>query len=176
MAQGKEADDRPAPLGGHPTGEDPPTPRARHLTGWLIIAGIAAFCLAVIWMTTTFDRVPPILRRGMQPADFPQLIAGLILLLTGLLAWRDRPAAEEPMRRAVWVTIALLAGFALLTMGDLFLALGAFAAALSASWGERRIVMLALVGLVVPAGIFFLFDQVFEIRFPHGLLTSLWYG
>lgn len=32
------------------------------------------------------------------------------------------------------------------------------------------------VGLVMPVAIFFLFDQVFEIRFPRGLLTNLWYG
>ena len=51
-----------------------------------------------------------------------------------------------------------------------------FAAALTFYWGERRPLMLATVGLVMPLAIFFLFDQVFEIRFPRGLLTNLWYG
>jgi hypothetical protein len=35
---------------------------------------------------------------------------------------------------------------------------------------------LGLVAIVSPALVFFLFDMVFRIRFPRGLLTNLWYG
>jgi len=66
--------------------------------------------------------------------------------------------------------------FVLLTQIDLFLALGLFAAGLSIYWGERRLLHLGIVGLIVPVTVFFLFDQVFKIRFPRGLLTNLWYG
>ena len=34
----------------------------------------------------------------------------------------------------------------------------------------------ATTGAVMPLVIFLLFDQIFEIRFPRGLLTNLWYG
>jgi hypothetical protein len=70
----------------------------------------------------------------------------------------------------------LFAVFGALTWIDLFLALGIFAAALAALWGERRPRILILVGAVMTLVIFLLFDQIFEIRFPRGLLTNLWYG
>jgi hypothetical protein len=72
--------------------------------------------------------------------------------------------------------MALMAVFAGLAQIDIFLALGIFAAALAALWGERRMAALGLVGVVVPATIFFVFDLVFDIRFPRGLLTNIWYG
>ena len=66
--------------------------------------------------------------------------------------------------------------FVALVQLDLFIALAIFAALLALYWGERKIKNILLVGLVVPVGVFFLFDQVFKIRFPRGLLTNLWYG
>ena len=72
--------------------------------------------------------------------------------------------------------LGLMALFAALTTLDFFLAFGVFAAALAMLWGERRPLLLAVVGVVVPLGVFLLFDLVFEIRFPRGVLTGLWYG
>jgi hypothetical protein len=43
-------------------------------------------------------------------------------------------------------------------------------------WGERRAWAIILVGLFVPFSVFFLFDSIFEVRFPRGLLTNIWYG
>ncbi|MCG8323983.1 MAG: hypothetical protein MI673_00580, partial [Thiotrichales bacterium] len=63
--------------------------RERHTERWLVPAVIVAFCAIAIAITLTFDQMPPILKRGIQPSDFPQLIAGLILLLTALMVWRD---------------------------------------------------------------------------------------
>jgi len=73
-------------------------------------------------------------------------------------------------------TLLLMLVFALITQVDLFLALALFAVALSFYWGERKLYRLLMVGLVVPVSVFFLFDQVFKIRFPRGLLTNYWYG
>lgn len=147
------------------------------------------FCGLAYWQTTQFDRVPPILLRGMQPADFPQLVLFLIVGLSGLLIYRavrgadDAPserqaAAEEStgVPSSVWKTIGLFLVFALLAPIDLFLGLGAFALCLTLLWGERRPWALLLVAVVAPALVFFLFDQVFEVRFPRGLLTNVWYG
>ena len=143
---------------------------------WFIPILIITFCLAAFWLTTTFKTMPPILKRGIQPSDFPQLLLGLLILLTVAMVWKDPIRTKERMQGRTWGSISLFAVFAALTAIDLFLALGIFAAALAAFWGERRKLMLALVGLIIPAIIFFLFDQVFEIRFPRGLLTNLWYG
>ncbi|MEP3278714.1 MAG: tripartite tricarboxylate transporter TctB family protein [Stappiaceae bacterium] len=143
---------------------------------WLIPALIIAFCAAAFWLTTTFKTMPPILKRGMQPADFPQLVLGGLVLLTVAMAIFDPVSVRDRLSGKTVGTLALFALFAALTAVDLFLALAVFACALTAFWGERRIWILALVGIVVPMVIFFLFDQVFEIRFPRGLLTNLWYG
>lgn len=144
----------------------------RHAVPLIIIA----FCAFAIWQTTMFDRVPPILKRGIQPSDFPQLIAGLMIALSVILWIWPEEEPEEALANSCWATLALMLGFVLIMPIDLFLALGIFGAALALLWGERRFWALGLVGIVVPACVFLLFDLVFRIRFPRGVLTSLWYG
>ena len=156
--------------------------------------GLILFCGLAYWQTTQFDRVPPILLRGMQPADFPQLVLMLIAGLSVILivqALRGAAAATESdapidqttageqtdrMSANVLKTMSLFLVFAALAPIDLFLGLGAFAVGLAILWGERRALLLLLVGVVTPVFVFLLFDQVFEVRFPRGLLTNLWYG
>lgn len=139
-------------------------------------ACIAAFCAAVFWSANYFDRVPPILKRGIQPSDFPQLVCGLIIFLSLLLALGKETSRPRPLSREFLLSLSLMAGFVVVAAIDFFLALAAFAASLSALWGERRIAALLGVGLALPFGAFLLFDQVFRIRFPRGILTSIWYG
>lgn len=143
---------------------------------WLVPALIILFCAASFYVSTTFRDMPPILKRGIQPSDFPQLLLGTIVILTILTAWLDPIKVKERLPSTVLGTIALFGVFAALSVVDLFLGLGVFAAALAAYWGERRLAVIAIIGIVLPTAIFFLFDLVFEIRFPRGLLTNLWYG
>jgi len=143
---------------------------------WMIPVLMIAFCSGAYWLTTTFKKMPPILKRGMQPSDFPQLLIILLILLTLLMVWKDPIRIKDRLLGSTWGTIGLFAVFAALTSVDFFLALGLFAGALALFWGERRIAILAVVGILVPAAIFFTFDQIFEIRFPRGLLTNIWYG
>ncbi len=153
------------------------SPENKHrFERWLIPALIIGFCLTAIWLSLGFKKMPPILKRGMQPADFPQVILVGVILLTLAMAVFDPVKIRDRLEPKTLGTLALFAVFAVLTSVDFFLALAVFAAALTAFWGERRPVILALVGLIVPVFIFFLFDQVFEIRFPRGLITNLWYG
>lgn len=150
--------------------------RERHTERWLVPAVLLVFCGAAYWMTTTFRTMPPILKRGIQPSDFPQLVIGLIVVLTLLMAWRDPVRVASRLSPVVVGSIGLMGVFAVLTTVDFILALAVFAASLAVYWGERRWIVVALVGLAVPVVVFVLFDQVFEIRFPRGLLTDLWYG
>lgn len=156
-------------------GEGGSNARARR-TRWLLAGGIICFSLIAFWVTTTFETVPPILKRGIQPSDFPQLIAGLIIALALLMGVINRDPAPDLLKRPTYLTIGLLLAFVGLVQLDFFLALGLFAVAMAFVWGERRPALLATVGVVVPVTVFFLFDLVFRIRFPRGLLTSLWYG
>lgn len=152
-------------------------PEARGgLERWIVPALILLFCAGAFYVSTTFREMPPILKRGIQPSDFPQLLLGMIVLLTILMAWLDPIQVKDRLHRTVLGTIALFGIFAALSVVDLFLGLAVFAGALAAYWGERRLAVIVLIGIALPTAIFFLFDLVFEIRFPRGLLTNLWYG
>lgn len=146
------------------------------MTRYTVPCGTIVFCLIAYWLSTQFDRVPPILLRGMQPEDFPQMILLLIIALSVLVMILDKPIEHEPIGLNVWTSLGLFVVFALLAQIDMFLGLAVFAAALAWTWGERRYWCLGIVGVLSPALIFFLFDLVFRIRFPRGLLTNLWYG
>ena len=137
---------------------------------------IIVICLIAFWLSTQFDRVPPILKRGIQPSDFPQLVLGLIIILCIFDIFTDKSKPPKRLTLITWQTMALLVGFIFLVELDLFIGLGFFAVALAVLWGERRGWALAGLGIVLPLSVFFLFDLVFEIRFPRGLLTSIWYG
>lgn len=143
---------------------------------WLVALIIIAFCMAAIGLSLSFEKMPPILKRGIQPADFPQIVCIVIILLTLYMLWQDPVKAVEPMGSRTLGTLLIMGLFVGLAQVDFFLALGAFAAVLALFWGERNVLNILLVGLVVPIAVFFLFDQVFKIRFPRGLLTNLWYG
>ena len=147
----------------------------RDISRYAIPLGIIAFCAWAYWLSTQFERVPPILKRGMQPSDFPQLVIGLIIMLSVWLLFRDNSKAPERLTKMVQMTMGLLIGFVLIAEIDLFLGLGLFAASLAALWGERRVWAILLVSLVAPVAVFFLFDGIFEVRFPRGLLTNFWY-
>ena len=147
-----------------------------RLERWLIPFVIIAFCSVTWWLTTGFEEMPPILKRGIQPSDFPQLILALIIALTTLMTWLDPVRVADAIGSTVWATMGLMAVFAAVTQIDFFLALSVFATGLALIWGERRPAQLATVGIAVPLVVFFLFDRAFEVRFPRGVLTSLWYG
>lgn len=148
----------------------------RAISRYAVPLGIIAFCAWAYWLSTQFERVPPILKRGMQPSDFPQLVIGLIIMLSVWLLFRDKSEAPERLTKLVQMTMGLLIGFLLIAEIDLFLGLGLFAGSLAALWGERRPWAIVLVGLITPVAVFFLFDGIFEVRFPRGLLTNFWYG
>lgn len=146
------------------------------MTRFAVPCGIIVFCLFAYWLSTQFDRVPPIFLRGMQPADFPQMVMILIVVLSVLVIIFDKPIVRDPIPPTVWISLGLFFVFVLAAQVDLFLGLGVFAGGLAWFWGERRIWALAVVAVLSPTLIFLLFDQVFSIRFPRGLLTNLWYG
>lgn len=148
---------------------------ARGFSRIVVPLGIITFCVWAFWLSTQFERVPPILKRGMQPSDFPQLVLGLIVFLAVWLLFRDRGAAPSRLSRMAQATMGLLIGFMLIAEIDLFLGLGLFALALTLLWGERRAWVLLLVGAIAPLAVFFLFDGIFEVRFPRGILTNFWY-
>ena len=147
-----------------------------NIIHWVIPGFIILFCAIAFYFTTQFDRVPEILKRVIQPSNFPQLILLLLNGLACLLPFENTQHNRPAVSPSVFISISLMVVFVLLTHLDFFVALGCFGGMLSFSWGERRLGALLLVTLFFPTFVFFLFDLVFEVRFPRGLLTNLWYG
>ena len=82
-----------------------------------------------------------------------------------------RPDVEP----AVWYSAGMIVAFCGLAVVDLFLGFIAFFAGLSLLWGERRVAIVLAIAIGLPLGIFLLFDLGLEVRFPRGLLTTLYY-
>lgn len=146
------------------------------IESWLIPLIIIIFCGFTYWLTTGFDRMPPILKRGIQPSDFPQLLVVLMVGLTALFVWKDPIKVSEKIPIPTFIALGMMLVFVLLVQLDFFFGLSIFCLGLTLLWKDRRWFTFIFVGLLVPLGVFFLFDQVFEVRFPRGFLTNIWYG
>ena len=151
------------------------------MSDWLVPAVIFAFCGAIIYLALQLDRAPPIvIGEAMQPRSFPIFLMVLIAVLNLILIWQLMNGSRMPHPRQppqTWVSMALMVVFfAITTYVDMFLALAIVIFIMALVWGERRIWLAALIAVVTPASIFFLFDLVLRIRFPRGVLTELYYG
>jgi putative tricarboxylic transport membrane protein len=98
--------------------------KSERLVRWLVPLALILFAVVAIYISTTFKKMPPILKRGIQPSDFPRLICGLIIFLSLLMAWFDPVKIQERVSRQTFLTVALVGMFVLLVQVDLFIALG----------------------------------------------------
>ena len=139
---------------------------------------VALVALMAVVRAFSFDEVPAILARGMQPATFPQLVAGLIVVLAGIAFLQDLrspPSPQTPLPRIYYLTVMLMTLFAALLVLNLFLiALIVVTLGASLMWGERRVPVLIMMALA-PLAAIMLFDMVFEVRFPRSPLMNLYY-
>lgn len=106
-------------------------------------------------------------------AFFPIHAAGatvlfsLVLLVRGVMRAAPAVAVERPWR--VLAVVAALAGAAALTFWLGYIAAAAaLIAALSLAFGNRRPVVVACLALVVPVGIYLLFNGVLDVLLPAG--------
>ena len=147
----------------------------------IVPAVIAVFSVAVIAVALQLEESPPmIVGDSLQPRAIPIFLMSINLLLVGFLVaqvMRTPPETVPFEGIATWGSMALFPLFYLLTVYlDMFIGIAVVMFALSFLWGERRIYVAALVALVTPVSVFFLFDLVLRVRFPRGVLTSLYYG
>lgn len=145
---------------------------------FLIAVVVGAFGACVLYLTTTFWRVPPMLSPGLLPQEFPRLMVYVLFALSLILLFQSLSTAPKKRARVppiVYCSLGMIALFCALATLDLFIGFFFFFLGLGLIWGERRIALLLFVSLALPLGIFLLFDLVLEVRFPRGLLTSLYY-
>ena len=129
--------------------------------------------------TFTFDIVPPILNRGIQPATFPK---GLLLLIIGLtlivfyLSIKKPWKIEKKLPKTFFSTLFSFILFVIVSKTlDFFLAISLLSIFVSYCWGERRLFYLILVSIIFPIIVFIFFETILGLRFPPGIITNIYY-
>ena len=141
---------------------------------------IILISIALLITTFTFDIVPPILNRGIQPATFPKALLILIILMSLLiyyLAIKNPWKVEKKLPKSFFLTLLSFFIFVVISKTlDFFLAISALSIFVSYYWGEKRIFYLLLVGIIFPVLVFIFFETILGLRFPPGIITNIYYS
>ena len=142
-----------------------------------IIVVISSILLII---TFTFDIVPPILNRGIQPATFPKALLVLIICLTSIvyfLSLKFPWKKEKKLPKSFYITLYNFILFIVIAKTlDFFLAISVLSFLVSYFWGERRIIILLLVSILFPIIVFVFFETILGLRFPPGIITNIYYN
>ena len=129
--------------------------------------------------TFSFDIVPPILNRGIQPATFPKGLLVLIIVLTSIVyylsikkPWEIKKKLPQPFFQTLLSFIFFI--FISKTL-DFFLAISLLSVFVSYCWGERRVFYLIFVSIIFPIIVFIFFETILGLRFPPGIITNIYY-
>ena len=141
---------------------------------------ITFISVALLITTFTFDIVPPILNRGIQPATFPKALLVLIIVMTLLiyyLATKNPWKIQKKLPKSFFLTLLSFFIFVVISKTlDFFLAISALSVFVSYFWGEKRIFYLLLVGIIFPVIVFVFFETILGLRFPPGIITNIYYS
>ena len=146
-----------------------------------IVSFIIIFISSILlFITFTFDIVPPILNRGIQPATFPKALLVLIILLTFFIYYLsiNNPwKKEKKLPNSFYITLISFILFIFISKFlDFFLGISVLSILVSYFWGEKRLIYLIIVGIIFPIIVFIFFETILGLRFPSGIITNLYYG
>ena len=134
----------------------------------------------LLFITFTFDIVPPILNRGIQPATFPKALLILIILLTLViyfLSLKKPWKREKKLSSTFYLTLFSFIVFIFISKTlDFFLGISILSIFVSYHWGERRILYLLLISIIFPIIVFIFFETILGLRFPPGIITNIYYS
>ena len=142
------------------------------------VSFIIIFISTILLITTfSFDIVPPILNRGIQPATFPK---GLLVLIIGLtliiyyLSIKKPWKVEKKLPKTFYLTLMSFFLFVLISKTlDFFLAISVLSIFVSYYWGERRLKVLIPYIIGFPLFVIVLFNIILGVHFEPGLLDLL---
>ena len=145
------------------------------------VSFIIIFVSIILLITTfTFDIVPPILNRGIQPATFPKALLVLIVFLTLIIYYLSlkKPwKVEKKLPKSFFLTLFSFILFVTISKTlDFFLAISVLSIFVSYYWGEKRIFYLLLVSIIFPLIVFIFFETILGLRFPTGIITNIYYN
>ena len=144
------------------------------------VSFIIIFISTILLITTfSFDIVPPILNRGIQPATFPKALLVLIISLTFVVYFLSTKKPWKLGKKLPKTFYLTLTGFLLFVLIsktlDFFLAISILSIFVSYCWGERRVFYLLLVSIIFPIIVFIFFETILGLRFPPGIITNIYY-
>ena len=144
------------------------------------VSFVIIFISTVLLISTfSFDIVPPILNRGIQPATFPKALLVLIIGLTLIIYYLSikKPwKVEKKLPKTFFLTLLNFVLFIIVSKTlDFFLAISMLSVFVSYHWGERRIFYLLLVSIIFPIIVFVFFETILGLRFPPGIITNIYY-
>ena len=150
-------------------------------TNSFIVSFIIVIISSILLIFTfTFDIVPPILNRGIQPATFPKALLVLIICLTLIvyfLSLKFPWKKEKKLPKSFYITLYNFILFIVIAKTlDFFLAISVLSFLVSYFWGERRIIYLLLVSILFPIIVFVFFETILGLRFPPGIITNIYYS
>ena len=145
-----------------------------------VIFIIVVISSILLYLTFTFEEVPPILNRGIQPATFPKALLILIIVLSLIvysLSIKNPWQIDENLPSAFYITLASFIIFSVVGVSlDFFLGISILSVLVSYFWGEKRIFYLFLVAIIFPIIVFIFFETILGLRFPGGIITNLYYN
>ena len=144
------------------------------------VSFIIVFISIILLISTfSFDIVPPILNRGIQPATFPKALLILIIILTLIIYYlsiKNPWKIGKKLPKTFFLTLLSFLIFVVISKAlDFFLAISVLSIFVSYNWGERRIFYLLLVSIIFPILVFIFFETILGLRFPPGIITNLYY-
>jgi hypothetical protein len=144
------------------------------------VSFVIIFISTVLLISTfSFDIVPPILNRGIQPATFPKALLVLIISLTFLIYYLSikKPwKIEKKLPKTFFLTLLSFLIFIIVSKTlDFFLAISLLSLFVSYYWGERRMLYLLMVSIIFPIIVFIFFETILGLRFPPGIITNIYY-
>ena len=150
------------------------------LIDWCVPGIIIFFAIIVVGLSLNMKLAPEsLVGDSMQPRTFPIFLMVLMLSLTAVLIVdmiRNGVFPRLTILWQTWVSIALFGLFVSITLTlDMFLALAVTLFCMTIIFGEKRLWIAIVVGIVTPLVIFFTFDLGFGTRFPRGILTEFYY-
>ena len=149
-------------------------------SSFIVSAVIILISSILLYFTFTFDIVPPILNRGIQPATFPKALLILIIaltLLTYFISLKNPWKIEKKLPNSFYITLLSFVVFITVSKFlDFFLGIALLSIIVSYFWGERRVAYLIMVSIIFPLIVFVFFETILGLRFPPGIITNLYYG
>lgn len=149
-------------------------PAARIPRDCMVAVAVLAFCAAAYAVTLGFKEAPAAVAQNVQPATFPRLVIGVIVVLAAVLAamsFRTDSGGKRPLKPMVWITGAMMVAFVIAfdTLGFIA-AMVLFSLVMPLLWGERRLQLLIPFAVLFPAAIYLVFVTGLGVHFDAGLL------